>query len=137
MDSKKLYPWVQESLTRKQRFKVPGARFKGDIRGRFLTQMVVDAWNPLLGEGMEADTTVSFKGRLEKSMNRMGIEDMICGRGEGFSSVGQHGRYRLGGPKGCSCPVNSLFFGCCYLLNAFPFCPSSVCLAAFLKISEG
>ena len=29
---------------------------------------------PLLGEGVEADTVMSFKERLDKYMNRMGIE---------------------------------------------------------------
>ena len=50
VDSQKLLPRVEESITKGHRFKVQGARFKGDIRGKFFTQrVVVDAWNSLSG----------------------------------------------------------------------------------------
>ena len=74
VDSQKFFPQVEESITRGHRFKVRGARFKGDVRGRFFTQGVVGAWNSLLGEVVEADTIVTFRGRLDKYMNNMGIE---------------------------------------------------------------
>ena len=35
---------------------------------------MVGAWNLLPGEVVEADTVVTFKGRLDKYMNKMGIE---------------------------------------------------------------
>ena len=35
---------------------------------------VVGAWNSLPGEVVEVDTVVTFKGRLDKYMNRMGVE---------------------------------------------------------------
>ena len=38
VDSQKLFPRVEESITMGHRFKVRGARFKGDVRGRFFTQ---------------------------------------------------------------------------------------------------
>ena len=38
VDSQKLFPRVEESITRGLRFKVRGARFKEDVRGRFFTQ---------------------------------------------------------------------------------------------------
>ena len=37
-------------------------------------QRVAVAWNSLPGEVVEAGTIVSFKGRMDKYMNRMGIE---------------------------------------------------------------
>ena len=40
----------------------------------FFTQRVVGAWNSLPGELMEADMIMSFKGRLDKYMNKMGKE---------------------------------------------------------------
>ena len=49
VDSQKLFPRVEESITRGHRFKVRGARFKGDVRDKSFTQRVVDAWNSLLG----------------------------------------------------------------------------------------
>ena len=35
VDSQKLFPRVGESITRGHRFKVRGARFKGDVRGKY------------------------------------------------------------------------------------------------------
>ena len=64
-DSQKLFPRVEESITRGHRFKVQGARFKGDERGKFFTQRVVGGWNSLPGEVVEVDTIVTFKGHLD------------------------------------------------------------------------
>ena len=36
VDSQKLFPRVEESITRGHRFKVRGAKFKGNIRGKIL-----------------------------------------------------------------------------------------------------
>ena len=47
VDSQKLFPRVKESITRGHRFKIQGARFKGDDRGKFFTQRMVGAWNLL------------------------------------------------------------------------------------------
>ena len=35
VDSQSLFPRVEESITRGHRFMVRGARFKGDVQGRF------------------------------------------------------------------------------------------------------
>ena len=43
LDSQYLFPKVGESKTRGHRFKVRGARFKGDVRGRFCS------WNKQRG----------------------------------------------------------------------------------------
>ena len=42
------------------------------------------AWNSLTGELVETDTVVTFKGRLDKYMNRMGIEGYGPRKGKGF-----------------------------------------------------
>jgi len=44
----------------------------------------VGAWNPLPGEVVEADTVVTFKGLLDKYMNRMGIGGYGPRKGRGF-----------------------------------------------------
>ena len=41
VDSQKFFPKVEESITRGHRFMVRGAKFKGDVRGKFFTQRVV------------------------------------------------------------------------------------------------
>ena len=74
VNSQKLFPRVEESITRGHRFKVRGASFKRDVRGRFFTQCVLGVWNSLPGKVVEVDMVVTFKGRLDKYMNEMGIE---------------------------------------------------------------
>jgi len=88
---------------------VRGARFKCDVRGRFFTQRVVGAWNSLPGEVVEGDTTVTFKSRLDKYMNRMGTERYCLLNVRGFliqtsSMVGAG----LVGRRASSCAV--IFF---------------------------
>ena len=61
---------------------------------------MVGAWNSPPGEVVEANTIVTFKGCLDKYMNRMGMEGYGPWKSGGFSSVGQHDWCRLGGPKG-------------------------------------
>jgi len=70
------YWWKNQSLG--HRFKVRGARFKGDVRGKLFLHRVVGAWNSLPGEVVEADTIVTFKGWLDKYMNRMGIVRFVA-----------------------------------------------------------
>jgi len=52
---------------------VHGARFKGDVRGKFCFYTEGGGCLELAagGEVVEADTIVTFKGRLDKYMNRM------------------------------------------------------------------
>jgi len=45
---------------------------------------MVGAWNLLPVEVVEADTTVTFKRRLDKYMNRMGIEGYGLRKGRRF-----------------------------------------------------
>jgi len=45
---------------------------------------VVGAWNSLPREVVEADTIVTFTGRFDKYMNRMGIEGYGPWKGRGF-----------------------------------------------------
>ena len=45
---------------------------------------MVGALNSLPGEVVEADMIVSFKGRLDKYMNRMGMEEYDPRKGRGF-----------------------------------------------------
>jgi len=38
VDSQRLFPRVEQTITRGHRFKVKGGRYRGDVRGRFFTQ---------------------------------------------------------------------------------------------------
>ena len=56
MDSQRLFPRAEMVATRGHRFKVLGGRYRGDVRGKFFTQRVVDAWNGLPATVVEADS---------------------------------------------------------------------------------
>ena len=67
------------------------------------------AWITLLGEVVEADTIVTFKGRLDKYMNRMGIEGYGRRKGRGFLvQSGSMVSAGLESRRACSCAV--IFF---------------------------
>jgi len=74
VDSQMLFLRVERSSTRGHRFKVCGEKFRGDVRGRFFTQRVVNVWNVLPEEVVGAGTIAAFKGHLDKYMSRMGLE---------------------------------------------------------------
>ena len=51
-----------------------GEKFRGDVRGKFFTQKVVNVWNALFGEVVGAGMIAAFKGQLDECMNRTGME---------------------------------------------------------------
>ena len=65
VDSQRLFPRVEVSITRGHRFKVRGGKFKGDVWGKFFMQRVVGAWNALPEEVVEAGTLATFKRHLD------------------------------------------------------------------------
>ena len=99
VDSQKLFPRVEESITREYKLKEQGASFKGDVRGTIFTQRMVGTWNSLPGEVVEADTVVTSKGCLDKYMNRMGQE----GYGRVLVQSGSVVDAGLEGRRACSC----------------------------------
>ena len=85
VDSQKLFPRVEESIIGGHRFKVCGARFKGDVQGKFFFYTEGGGCLELAaGEVVETDMIVSFKGWLDIYMNRMGIEGYGPRKGRGF-----------------------------------------------------
>ena len=74
VDSQSLFPRVERSIAQGHRLKVRGGKFKRDVRGRFFTQRVVNAWNTLPEEVVEADSVTTFKKHLDRYVNRQKIE---------------------------------------------------------------
>ncbi|MDZ1603208.1 reverse transcriptase family protein, partial [Klebsiella pneumoniae] len=70
VDSQRLFPQVEQSVTRGHKFKVKGGRYRGDVRGRFFTQRVVGAWNALPGEVVGSETLGTFKRLLDRYMDK-------------------------------------------------------------------
>ena len=52
--------------TRGPRFKIVKVRSRLDIRNKFFSQRVVNSWNMLPADVVEAETVNSFKNRLDK-----------------------------------------------------------------------
>ena len=84
VDSQKLFPRVEELLLGGIGLMCEGQGLKEMYEASFFTQRVVGAWNSLPGEVVEADTIATFQGRLDKYMNRMGIEGYSPRKGRGF-----------------------------------------------------
>ena len=73
VDSQSLSSRVEGSITQEHRLKVRGGKFKRDVRGKFFTQRMVNAWNTLPEEAVEADSIATFKRRLDRYMNMTSI----------------------------------------------------------------
>ena len=74
VDSQRLFPRVEMSITRGHRFKVRVGKFNEDVQGRFFTQRMGSAWNALPEGVVEAGTLATFKRQLDGHMNREGIK---------------------------------------------------------------
>ena len=79
VDSQSLFPG---SITQGHRLKMRGRKFKRDARGKFFTQRMVNAWNALPEEVVEADSMTMFKRHLDRYMNRQGIGGYGARRGK-------------------------------------------------------
>ena len=74
VESQRLFPRVEISITRGHRFKVRGEKFKGDVQEKVFKQRMVGAWNVLPENVVEGGTLATFKRHLDGYMNREGIE---------------------------------------------------------------
>ena len=84
VDNQKLFPSVEESITRGIGLRCEGQGLKEMYKAGFFTQRVVGAWNTLPGKVVEADTIVTFKMCLDKYMNSIGIEGYGPRKGRRF-----------------------------------------------------
>ena len=87
MDSQRLFPTVEVSITRGYKFKVRGGKFKGDVRGKFFMQRMVGVWNVLPEDVVEAGTLETFKRHLVGYINREGIKGYGSRKGRRFFLV--------------------------------------------------
>ena len=71
----RLFPLrVGEIQTRRHELRVRGQKFRGNMRGNFFTQRVVAVWNELPVEVVEAGSILLFKKKLDRYMDRKGME---------------------------------------------------------------
>ena len=65
-DYNKFFQLVDNSRTRGHRCKIVKVRSRLDIRNKFFSQRVVNSWNMLPTDVVEAEMVNSFKNRLDK-----------------------------------------------------------------------
>ena len=78
IEAGRLFPLAGETRTRRHSLKI---RFRTELRRNFFTQKVVNLWNPLPSEAVEATLLNVFKARIDKFLNSKGIKG--CGERAG------------------------------------------------------
>ena len=66
VDYKNFFQLVDNSRTRGHSYKIVKVRSRLDIRNKFFSQRVVNSWNQLPSQVVEADSVNSFKNKLDK-----------------------------------------------------------------------
>jgi len=74
IEAGKLFPLAGETRTRGHSLKIRGSRFRTELRRNFFTQRVVNLWNSLPSEAVEATSLNVFKARIDKFLNSKGIK---------------------------------------------------------------
>ena len=74
IDAGRLFPLVGESRTRGHSLKIRGSRFRTELRRNFFTQRVVNLWNSLPSETVEAPSLNIFKKKIDSFLKNKGIK---------------------------------------------------------------
>ena len=74
IEAGKLFPQADETRTRGHGLKVRGSRFRTELRRNFFTQRIVNLWNSLPSEAVEATSLNAFKAKIDKFLNSKGIK---------------------------------------------------------------
>ena len=73
IEAGKLFPLAAETRTRGHGLKIRGSRFRTELRRNFFTQRVVNLWNSLPSEAVEATPLNVSKARIDTFLNSKGI----------------------------------------------------------------
>jgi len=65
IETGRLFPLAGETRTRGHSHKIRGSRFRTELRKNLFTQRVVNLWNSLPSEAVEATSLNIFKARIE------------------------------------------------------------------------
>ena len=66
IDYNRFFQLADNTRTRGHRLKIVKVRSRLDIRNKFFSQRVVNSWNMLPSDVIEAETVNCFKNRLDK-----------------------------------------------------------------------
>ena len=82
MDSERVFPMVGESRTRGHNLRIRGKSFRTEVRRNVFTQRVVNVWNSVPLNVVEAKTLSDFKKKLDLRLK--GSRDMGGRGGSGY-----------------------------------------------------
>ena len=82
IEAGKLFPLAGETRTRGHSLKIKQSKFRTELRRNFFTQRVVNLWNSLPSEAVEATSLNVFKARIDKFLISKGREGRQAGREE-------------------------------------------------------
>jgi len=74
IEAGKLFPLVGETKTRGHSLKIRGSRFRTEMRRNCFSQRVVNLWNSLPREAVEAASLSTFKTQLDRFLHGRGIK---------------------------------------------------------------
>jgi len=66
-------PLEMETRTRGHRLEIRGSQFKTELRRNLFSQRVVNLWNSLPNEAVEATSLNVFKTQIDTFLNKKGI----------------------------------------------------------------
>ena len=70
IETGKLFPLAGETRTRGHGLKIRGNRFRTELRQNFFTQRVVNLWNSMPSEAIEATSLNVFKARIDQTFEQ-------------------------------------------------------------------
>ena len=74
IEAGKLFPLSGETRTRGHSLKIRESKFRTELRRNFFIQRVVNLWNSLPSETVEAILLDVFNAKIDKSLNSKGIK---------------------------------------------------------------
>ena len=74
VEAERFFPLRKETRTRGHSLKIRGSQFRTELRRNFFSQRVVNLWNSLPIETVEAASLNMFKSQVERFLINKGIK---------------------------------------------------------------
>ena len=74
LEAARLFPLTTETRTRGHSLKIRGSQFRTELRRNFFSQRVVNLWNSLPNEAVEATSINVFKSQIDRFSTNKGIK---------------------------------------------------------------
>ena len=84
VDSERMFPMVGESRTMGHSLRIRGKPFRTEVRRNFFTQRMMNVWNSLPQNAVEAKTLWNFKKKFDIALGAKGIKGYGGKWGSGY-----------------------------------------------------